>query len=304
MEKKFISVVVPYYNDKRIDRCLRSLINQRYPKDCYEVILVDNNSTKQYYHKDLYKNVSVVSQPERGSYKSRNLGIKTARGEIIAFTDSDCTIDMDWLDAINLNMAETSEICAVQGLSLSNRWNDVSKAINEMYEKIFFGEIVDAKENYCSRLDTRNCAVFKKCFENVGMFNEKLLYWGDAELGKRIVEYGKKIKYVPEMNIVHSDISELEQLAKKREKEGRIVTDTLFSLGADYTKKYFPEMLFIFLGRRNSGAVMQEKIETMKRDAEMALISNKNDIKSVAKELSNTAFLMGVYQAIENEWLA
>ena len=123
-------------------------------------------------------------------------------------------------------------------------------------------------------------------------------------MGKRIVEYGKKIKYVPEMNIVHSDISELEQLAQKREKEGRIVTGTLFSLGADYTKKYFPEMLFIFLGKRNSGAIMQEKIETIKRDAEMALISNKNDIKSVVKELSDTAFLMGVYQAIEKECLA
>ena len=63
-------------------------------------------------------------------------------------------------------------------------------------------------------------------------------------------------------------------------------------------------MLFIFLGKRNSGAIMQEKIETIKRDAEMALISNKNDIKSVVKELSDTAFLMGVYQAIEKECLA
>lgn len=137
MENKFISVVIPYYNDEKIDKCINGLLNQRYPRDRYEIIIVDNNSTQKYYGKYIAENVTVVEQPERGAYKSRNQGVKVAKGEIVAFTDSDCIIDSDWLKKINSSLNDSSDLYAVQGLSLSTRSNYVAKAINDLYEKIF-----------------------------------------------------------------------------------------------------------------------------------------------------------------------
>lgn len=301
MENKFISVVIPYYNDEKIDKCINGLLNQRYPRDRYEIIIVDNNSTQKYYGKYIAENVTVVEQPERGAYKSRNQGVKVAKGEIVAFTDSDCIIDSDWLKKINSSLNDSSDLYAVQGLSLSTRSNYVAKAINDLYEKIFFEEIVDSNEMYCSRIDTRNCAILRKCFDLIGMFNENLLYWGDAEYGKRIVENGKKIKYLPDMNIVHSDINELDLLINKRKREGRIVTQTFIGLGARYTKKYFPEMLFIFLGSTHKKEAMEDKILTKKASIESCLEISNVEKKELVKKISNDAFLAGVYDAIENK---
>lgn len=292
--------MIPYYNDQRIERCVQSLINQRYPHNLYEVIIVDNNSTNLFYQNCIGRNIKVVRQPERGSYKSRNMGILNSKGEIVAFTDSDCTVDMDWLDVINRSFNDSSDLYAVQGLSLSNRMNYVSKAINELYEELFFDEIVDDEEKYCSRIDTRNCAVLRRCFDELGLFNDGLLYWGDAEYGKRIVEAGKKIKYLSNMSIVHSDICELELYMKKREKEGKVITNSLFLLGASYTKKYFPEMLFIFWGRQNTSDVLSKKIDDINDNINNLMCSTENG-KQVVKALSRYTFLKGVYESIEKE---
>jgi GT2 family glycosyltransferase len=93
-----VSVVVPCYNgDRTLKVCLDSLQKLNYP-DC-EIILVDDGSTDttrqivfanpkvRYFHHEQNLGLSVA----------RNTGIAAATGEIIAFTDSDCRADEDWL---------------------------------------------------------------------------------------------------------------------------------------------------------------------------------------------------------------
>jgi len=93
-----VSVVVPSYNgDRTLKACLDSLQKLNYPE--YEIILVDDGSidaTRQiafanpkvrYFHHEQNLGLSVA----------RNTGIAAATGEIIAFTDSDCRADEDWL---------------------------------------------------------------------------------------------------------------------------------------------------------------------------------------------------------------
>lgn len=92
-----VSVVVASYNGGRtLPACLDSLRHLHYPN--YEVILVDDGSmddtAKIAAH---FPEVRTIHQPNLGLSGARNTGIAAATGEIVAFTDSDCRVDEDWL---------------------------------------------------------------------------------------------------------------------------------------------------------------------------------------------------------------
>ena len=92
-----VSVVVASFNGSRTLRtCLESLERLRYPN--YEVILVDDGSTDDTKETaEAFPRVRYLPIPHSGLSAARNAGIEAATGEIVAFTDSDCRADEDWL---------------------------------------------------------------------------------------------------------------------------------------------------------------------------------------------------------------
>lgn len=92
-----VSVVVCAYNaDPTMDSCLASLEKLNYPN--YEVIVVnDGSSDRTLEITQRYDYVRLISQENKGLSVARNVGLAAASGEIIAYTDSDCVADPDWL---------------------------------------------------------------------------------------------------------------------------------------------------------------------------------------------------------------
>ena len=92
-----VSVVVCAYNaESTMAPCLDSLRDLRYPT--YEVVVVDDGSTDRTGHiADEYDDFHVIHQENKGLSAARNIGIAASTGDIIAFTDSDCVVDPDWL---------------------------------------------------------------------------------------------------------------------------------------------------------------------------------------------------------------
>lgn len=94
-------MVIPVYNaEKTIDECVQSLLALDYPQDKLEIITVDNNSTDNTKEILLSYPIIYLLEKKKVSYAARNLGIRNAKGEIIAFTDSDCVVDAQWLSNI------------------------------------------------------------------------------------------------------------------------------------------------------------------------------------------------------------
>src|SRR5690242_16282570 len=95
------SVVVPTYNRPQpLSRCLDALARLYYPREQFEVIVVDDGSTESL--AALVKNfqerldIRYLREEHAGPGMARNVGAAHARGEYLAFTDDDCAPCPDW----------------------------------------------------------------------------------------------------------------------------------------------------------------------------------------------------------------
>ena len=101
---KLVSLVVPVYNTYNyLDRCLDSIVNQTYTD--LEILLIDDGSTDnslrkciEWMQKD--SRIIVVSKKNEKLGPTRNYGIHIARGEYIAFIDSDDWISSDFIEKL------------------------------------------------------------------------------------------------------------------------------------------------------------------------------------------------------------
>ncbi|HEV2336674.1 MAG TPA: glycosyltransferase [Stellaceae bacterium] len=109
-----ISVVVCAYNAERtMEACLASLEALDYPD--YEVIVVNDGSTDRTLEiAESFPFCRIVSQPNKGLSIARNVGAAAATGEIVAYTDSDCVADPDWLTYLAARM-EAGNLAACGG---------------------------------------------------------------------------------------------------------------------------------------------------------------------------------------------
>jgi len=95
----FVSVVIPHFNDlERLRLCYDRLLGQSWPRERFEIVVADNNSKCGL---DAVQAAApeavVVPAPVQGAGPARNAGVSASRGEVIAFIDSDCVPERDWI---------------------------------------------------------------------------------------------------------------------------------------------------------------------------------------------------------------
>lgn len=205
MSTKFplISVVVPAYNEESvIQKCLNSLIAQKFDKRKYEIIVVDNASTdatgkiiKQYPVKYVYeKNRSVVMARQKGFDKSC--------GTIIASADADTVYPDDWLTSIYKAFQESDNIVCIVGwiyhtsnLSLVRRATYLTQTINLIINRIT-GKAFLAF--------AANLAFKRQALETIGGYPKHLPQMGDQQY--IVGRFGKIGKVIVSHNIFcHTD---------------------------------------------------------------------------------------------------
>jgi glucosyl-dolichyl phosphate glucuronosyltransferase len=118
----FVSVIIPTYNRaETLEKTIESLARQTYPKDHYEIIVVDNNSMDS--TRDVVERlkgcaaveIQYLFEPRQGVHCARNTALKRARGDILYYTDDDMIADADLLMEIVKPFALSSKVATVTG---------------------------------------------------------------------------------------------------------------------------------------------------------------------------------------------
>ena len=215
-DRKFVSVIIPVYNNqKNLKLCLSALESQTYSQELYEIIVIDNNSeeniaavTKK------FKQVILATESKLSSYAARNQGIKIAKGELLAFTDSDCIPNPDWLEKGINHLLSVPNCGAIAGKIELYYQNKNNPNAAEIFDKI----VNLQQEKYVEEKHygaTANLFTFKRVFHEVGLFNSNLKSGGDADWGNRVFAHGYKIIYADDVIVLHPARNSLKQLAKK-----------------------------------------------------------------------------------------
>jgi len=215
---KFVSVIIPVYNDvEPLKICLEALENQTYPKNLYEVIVVDNGSDATQDIKGLvshFDQVEAFYESFPSSYAARNKGLQKAKGQIIAFTDADCIPDPNWIQNGVRNLLQVPNCGLVAGkIDIFFRDSHRPTAI-ELYESITaLRQEHHLKNNHFGV--TANIFTFKEVIENVGDFNKNLKSGGDFEWGLRVFAYGYYQLYAEDASVRHPARFSLGELYKR-----------------------------------------------------------------------------------------
>lgn len=114
-DRPFVSVVVPVRNGAdTLTDCLTSILASDFPQVGMEIVVVDNGSTDRTAEVAKRFAVRYVTEPRRGLSHARNRAVEAARGEILAFTDADCTVATTWLKELVSGFEERA-VSAIAG---------------------------------------------------------------------------------------------------------------------------------------------------------------------------------------------
>jgi GT2 family glycosyltransferase len=211
-----VSVIVPVYNNPiGLLRCLDSLTTLDYPPDRYEIVVVDNGSEPGADEvTSKFPSAKLVHEAEPGSYGARNRGIEEASRSVIAFTDSDCIADPQWL-ANGVRALCSGDNDAVGGHIDLTFVNPQKPQLSELYDKYFLNlrqkELV-LRSKFAA---TANLFVRRSVFAKIGRFNDNLRSLGDKEFGNRLTRSGLKLVYCPDAIIHHPARKSFSDLAWK-----------------------------------------------------------------------------------------
>jgi glycosyltransferase involved in cell wall biosynthesis len=220
------SIVVPYYNaDRYIERCAQALLDQNYPQDRYEIILVENNSKDQSTAiLERFDRLRILHEPQQGSYAARNRGVEAATGEIIAFTDPDCAPRQDWLQQIASALASPDV-----GMVLGNRLfasTDHLMTMLAAYESGVVARTFAGRHTASYFAYTNNMAVRRSIFEELGEFKEIMRGADSLFLRQAAERYGAHIvNYAHEMVVTHLEMVTIEDYLRKKKTYGMVTAN-------------------------------------------------------------------------------
>jgi glycosyltransferase involved in cell wall biosynthesis len=195
-----VSVVVPVRDGAAvIGDCLTAIASQR-GAPAYEVVVVDNGSTDATADivRQRHPDVRLVCEQWPGSYAARNAGIRAAAGEIVAFTDADCTPQPGWLAAACAAIDAGADLVG-GGIAMHR---SARPTVAERYDRAVYLRQQDLVRHHGWAV-TANLVVRRSVFDALGLFDPTLPSGGDRDLCLRAGTAGFRLVYAPEAVVGH-----------------------------------------------------------------------------------------------------
>ncbi len=257
-----ISVVIPVYNEEsNIINTLDALYKNTVIPD--EVIIADGGSTDKTVElaKSKFPQIIVVDNPRKNAASGRNVGIKRAKGDIIAFTDGDCIVANDWIERIS----EAFRNNDIDGLGGKVLIASPINHIEEYWGNLAWNLIMNFGDepyvvNKCTLNDafvTANCAYKRKMLVRLKGFNNWFANNAeDVDLCWRAVKSGAKLMYIPDVRIYAHNVTTKMGVAKKSFRNGYSSSKLQKIYGS---KVNFDPDIYRMLGHNIVGLFKQER---------------------------------------------
>lgn len=206
-----LSVICPIYNEeKRIARCIDSILAQDYPKDDLEILFVDGQSsdrTREIIHEHIrqYPFIHLLDNPERIAPAALNIGIRVAKGDIILRLDAHAYYPKNYFSLL-VNKLRESGADNVGGVchTLPAKDTPMCRAIAcAMSSPFGMGNShFRIGANHEMWVDTVPFGCFRRdIFDKIGLFDEELVRNQDDEFNGRIIRNGGRILLLPQVVI-------------------------------------------------------------------------------------------------------
>jgi glycosyltransferase involved in cell wall biosynthesis len=249
----FASIVVPTRNRASVLKLsLSSLVHQDYPKNMYEIVVVDNGSGEEtcavveefspHFRRNGDPLIRYVRCRMRGANSARNTGITEARGDPICLVDDDIEAPAGWLRSVVEGVRRNPGAGCYGGpirLLLEGKTPPLCGGEPLGETELDLGD----DELAVDLVFSANMAVTRHALEEVGLFDASIEIYGDEEeWERRLADSGGSIVYLPEAWLWHRRTHEdllLLRLLLRRFRRGRhevrsaTVTGTPISIRAD-----------------------------------------------------------------------
>jgi len=209
VERLTFSVIVPTYGRAaQLRDCLRGLAELEFPRDRFEVIVVDDGGNPPaeltLRESPAPFRLTVMTVPHAGPGAARNAGAGQAHGGFLAFLDDDCTPAPDWLGALEARFG-ASPGHAIGGRTLNALPRNLCAAASEALHTYIYS-YYNADPGAARFLASNNFAVPAAAFRAIGGFNPIFgtVPSEDREFCHRWLRRGHAMTYSPEAVVYHA----------------------------------------------------------------------------------------------------
>ena len=222
-----VSIIIPTYNRARqLEQCLAALLNLDYPRDCMEIMVVDDASNdktgavlERFVRECNAKEVAlhvVRHTRQMGVAIARNSGAEQARMEVLAFIDSDCVATPVWLKEL-VPVFEDAAVGAVGGMIRAYERRSTLGKYEDVCSSLFMGARPQQVklEGPLTYLPTANFLARRSVWQKIGGF-APLTFGEDVDFCRRLLLSGSAIRYEPRGIVLHDYRTTLPGFLKTR----------------------------------------------------------------------------------------
>ncbi len=206
-KRTLFSIIIPTHNrPHQLADCIRSMAKLDYPRDCFEVIVVDDGSLVSPesvvapFRTRL--EIKLLTQNNAGPAAARNTGAKHSKGKFLAFTDDDCIPAPDWLQVLASRFRETPD-CVVGGRTINLLTDNIYSTTSQLIVEVVYRHY-NAEPNHSRFFATNNMALPRDFFFLIGEFDSNFTTSEDREFCDRCLHRRYQMIYAPEALVYHA----------------------------------------------------------------------------------------------------